>query len=219
MTTTTFREDPDRRSLTRAWLHQLDPALAVFDQIVDSRLSAIPEDDRRPRCENWSDATSRLCPDLARDGTRWCRMHQPRPVCTGTTAGNSSEGPRPCKAPAMKGYSRCVNHLEGEEKARYDREQQELARAEARRDAARAGRKRERQESVASDRASYLAGDMPDFFEVMPAPFEALGFGTPPMYGTDIKCELCGDDDSLDLSGRTRRQWAEDHLRECPVSS
>jgi hypothetical protein len=44
----------------------------------------------------------------------------------------------------MRGYSRCVRHLEGDEKARYDREQQELARAEAKRDAARASRKRER---------------------------------------------------------------------------
>jgi hypothetical protein len=90
MSTTTFREDPDRWALTRAWLHQLDPALAVFDQMVDSRMTAFPEDDRRPRCENWSDTTSRLCPEPARDGTRFCQLHQPRPVCTGTTAGTGT---------------------------------------------------------------------------------------------------------------------------------
>ena len=215
--TTTF-QDPDP-SLT-AWMHQLDPALAVFDQIVDNRLAAFSEDDRRPRCEHWSDTTSRLCPELARDDTRFCRMHQPRPVCTGTTAGNSSEAPRPCKAPAMKGYSACCRHVEGEEKARYDREQEELARAEAKKDVGRARRQRERREAIASDRISYLAGDMPDFFfEVMPAPFEALGFRIGRMYQReiDIVCELCGDDGSLDR--RTKRQWAEAHLRECPVSS
>jgi hypothetical protein len=119
----------------------------------------------------------------------------------------------------MKGYSRCVNHLKGEEKARYDREQQELARAEAKKDAARTSRKRERQEFIASNRTGYLSGDMPDFFEVMPAPFEALGLRIGTMYqrGTDIMCKLCGDD-SQGGSGRSNQQWAEDHLRECPVS-
>lgn len=120
----------------------------------------------------------------------------------------------------MKGYSACCRHVEGEEKARYDREQEELARAEAKKDVGRARRQRERREAIASDRISYLAGDMPDFFfEVMPAPFEALGFRIGRMYQReiDIVCELCGDDGSLDR--RTKRQWAEAHLRECPVSS
>jgi hypothetical protein len=120
----------------------------------------------------------------------------------------------------MKGYGRCVNHLEGEEKARYDREQQELARAEAKRDAGRARRQRERQESIASDRAGYLAGVMPYFGQDKAMLFKALGFRIGTMYRreTDIVCELCRDD-SQGGSGRSNQQWAEDHLRECPVSS
>jgi len=181
MSTTTFREGPDRRSLT-AWLHQFDPTLVAFDQIMDRRVAAFTENDR------------------------------PGPVCTGTAVGRASGPfgkpvPRPCKASAMKGYSACWRHVEGEEKDRYDREREELARAEAKKDARRAERKRKRDAATLEARARYLAGR----FE--PADASQLGYHA--CGANTLVCDLC-DDFSPNDGGS---EWSLDHLRECPVPS
>lgn len=200
--TTTTHDDP------LSWLNQFDSGLLDLERVTRSNFIT----DQRPRCEEWCGEPEfgRLCGNYAQENSQYCGTHQPRPVCTGMTAGAGTlikTPPRLCKNPAMKGYSRCFNHLEAEEKARYDCEQEELARAEAKKDARRAERKRKRDAATLEVRASYLAGR---FEPVDPSQlgFHACGANT-------LVCDLC-DDFSPNDGGS---EWSLDHLRECSVTS
>jgi hypothetical protein len=76
MKTTFAKKDPDP-ALT-AWLNQFDTALRIFDGIVEGRMAAFPDGDRRRHCEAWVETPGHICTNLAKNGTPFCRTHQKR---------------------------------------------------------------------------------------------------------------------------------------------